>query len=441
MIRLDDFLEFLSIPSVSSEPAFTKEVRKAAEWVQKRLMNLGFKVELWEKAGFHPIVFASTAIDPKKPTLLIYNHYDVQPVDPLELWESPPFEPKIKDGQVYARGAQDNKGQLFYVLEALRLLKEREGSFPINIKLCIEGEEECGSAHLQQILKQKTQELKADYAAIVDLGIPSADTPAVTLGTRGLVTFDIEVEGSKVDLHSGSHGGIAFNPIHALVQLLASVRDENGAIAIPGFYDDVEELSAKNLEKISFHFDEKQYEKDFGLAPTGGDRNYEPLERLWLRPTFEVNGIWGGYIGEGFKTVIPAKAHAKFSCRLVPRQTPENIGEKVKEYLEKKAPPGITVKVKAHGGGGAARVKPDSQGVLAFAQAYCEVFGKPCQFILEGASIPIIPELASASGADPVLIGLGLQTDLIHAPNEHFGIDRLEKGAKIVMRAIELLAK
>jgi acetylornithine deacetylase/succinyl-diaminopimelate desuccinylase-like protein len=440
MLKLDEFIEFLSIPSISSEPDYKEDVRRAANWVRNRLEKLGFKVEFWEKADRHPIVFATTAIDPKKPTLLIYNHYDVQPVDPLDLWESPPFEPKIKDGQVYARGAQDNKGQCFYVLEGLRLLKERDGSFPINIKLCIEGEEEFGSTHLQEVVKEKKRALQADYVAIVDLGIPSIDTPAVTLGTRGIITFNMTAEGSKVDLHSGCHGGLVYNPIHALVKLLASARDSKGKITIPGFYDDVETMTPQEREHFSFDFNHKQYEEDFAAQATGGETTYQPLERLWLRPTFEINGIWGGYTGDGFKTVIPAKAQAKFSCRLVPHQKPEKIGQLVKEYFEKNAPSGIRIHVDYHGGGEAARANPNSKAVKAFAKAYSEVFGKPCQFILEGATIPIIPELVQASGAEPVLIGLGLTTDLIHAPNEHFGIDRLEKGAKIIMRAIELLA-
>lgn len=436
MINLDDYFQLLAIPSISSEPKYKTDVRLCAEWVQKYLKDIGFQTELWETEG-HPLVYASSGINPEKPTLLIYNHYDVQPVDPLELWKTAPFEPTQKGDQIYARGAQDNKGQLFYVLSALRHFK---GKFPLNIKLCIEGEEECGSMSLNNIVNQKKEALKADYLAIVDLGIPSSNTPAVTLGTRGMVTFAIEIEGSHVDLHSGCHGGVAYNPIHALVKLLGEVRDSEGKITIPGFYDGVELLSKDELAKIDFLFDENQYEKDFGIRATGGEIDFKPIERLWLRPTFEINGIWGGYTGEGFKTVIPAKAFAKFSCRLVPNQNPEKLGKLVKEHFERKAPPGTVVRVNILGEGGeAARSNPSSKAVQAFAKAYQEVFQKPCQFILEGASIPIIPKLAQASGAEPVLIGLGLPTDCIHAPNEHFGIDRLEKGAKIMIRAIEIL--
>lgn len=437
MINLDDFFEFLSIKSISSEPAFKDEVRKCALFVENRLKNLGFTTELWETER-HPIVFASTPHDATKPTLLIYNHYDVQPVDPLELWDTPPFTPTLKDGQIYARGAQDNKGQCFYVMEALRHIKERDGALPLNLKLIIEGEEECGSESLHKIVETKRKELQADIVAIVDLGIPSINTPALTLGTRGLITLDVELINASKDLHSGSHGGLAYNPIHALVKILSESRDANGKITIPGFYDDVVVFSEVERKNMRFTFDEKQYEKDFGTDATGGELNFTPIERNWLRPTLEVNGIVGGYIGDGFKTVIPSKASAKVSCRLVPNQSPDQIASLVKDYFEKKAPPGTTVTVHMHGKGGqAARASLNSKGVRSFAKAYSEVFKQPCQFIFEGASIPIIPKLVAVSGAEPVLLGLGLATDAIHAPNEHFGLDRLEMGAQIMVKAID----
>lgn len=440
MVNLTEFCEFLSIPSISSEPEYAKEVRRCALWLQQKINVLGFHTELWETPG-HPTLFAERIIDPALPTLLIYNHYDVQPVDPLELWTTPPFEPIIKDGCVYARGAQDNKGQCFYVLEAIRKLHESKQFPPINVKLIIEGEEECGSAHLPELLKQKKQELKADYVAVVDLGIPTPDTPAITLGTRGLVTFDITFTGSTVDLHSGSHGGIAFNPLHALVKLLGEVRDNEGHILIPGFYDDIVELSSEEKKRLAFTFDPAQYKKHFGIIPTGGESAFQPLERLWVRPTLEINGISGGYTGEGFKTVIPSKAKVKLSSRLVPNQSPDRITALIKDYFETHAPPGIEVHVKPHSGRGqAARSNSGSKGVQAFAKAFSEVFQKPCQYTFEGASIPIIPELVEASGAEPILLGLGLTTDCIHAPNEHFGIDRLEKGVEIISKAIQLLA-
>lgn len=433
MVDLKRFFEFLSIPSISSEPEYAPEVRRCALWVQNYLKEIGFETELWETER-HPILFAQKIVDPKLPTLLIYNHYDVQPVDPLELWTSKPFEPALKNDIVYARGAQDNKGQCFYVLEALRALKDR---FPINIKLCIEGEEECGSNSLHQILPSKKQQLQADYVAIVDLGIPNPHTPAITLGTRGLVTFDLKVIGSNGDMHSGMQGGVAFNPIHALVHLLDQARNKDGSIAIPGFYDGIQSITLEEKASIDFSFDAAGYEKNFRTKPTGGETAYTPLERLWLRPTLEVNGINGGYSGAGFKTVIPAEATAKLSCRLVPGQDPSRIADLVVAYFTKNAPPGTQVVMHAHPGRGeATRASPHSKGVKAFADAYSTVFKSPCKFILEGASIPIIPELVKASGAEPILMGLGLMTDQIHAPNEHFGVDRLKKGSEIIQKAI-----
>ncbi len=438
---LSEFTTFLSFPSISSEPQFQQSVLDCAEWLAQFLEKLDFHVEMWPTEG-HPIIFAShLKAGPKKPTLLIYHHYDVQPADPLEAWESPPFHPRILNGQVYARGAQDNKGQCFYTLQALKMLMEM-GDLPINIKLCIEGEEEVGSAGLAKILPKKKKELQADYLAIVDLALRQADAPSLTLGIRGIVTLEVQAKGSATDLHSGSHGGIAYNPIHALVNLLSMMRDNQGKIAIPGFYKDVKTLSKEEREPISFEFDEKAYLKDTGAKPTGGETEFSILERAWIRPSLEINGICGGYIGKGFKTVIPAEAHAKISCRLVPDQDPQKIGALVAEFLKKNAPQGIEIDVVVHPGQGkAVRLSPQAAVVYAFSRAFEEVFDKQCQFIFEGASIPIVPELALACGGETILLGLGLTTDQIHAPNEHFGIDRLEKGMLIMARAIENLSK
>lgn len=438
---LDDYYTFLRFPSVSSEPEYQKDVLACAEWLQTYLKDLGFHVERWETSG-HPTVFASYMhAGADKPTLLIYNHYDVQPVDPLDEWTTSPFSPEERNGEVYARGAQDNKGQCFYVLQALKFYLEYYGSFPINIKLCIEGEEEMGSVGLSQILESKREQLKADYTAIVDLGLHDAKIPALTLGIRGLFTMDVEVKGANTDLHSGSHGGIVPNPIHALVSLLAGLRDESGKITIPGFYDQVAEMPLEERAKISFHFDLNDYQSITGAYPVGGEKDFSALERAWIRPTLEINGISGGYTGKGFKTVIPAKAYAKISCRLVPDQDPHHMGELVANYLRKNAPSGVQVTVKVNPGNGkAARSKIDSRVVKAFAKAFEEVFGVPCEYILEGASIPIATELATVSGGEIILLGLGLTSDQIHAPNEHFGIDRIEKGILMIARAIEVLS-
>lgn len=438
---LEDFFDFLRFPSVSSESEYRQSILDCSKWTAGYLKQIGFDTEIWP-TDRHPIIYASDmSAGQGKPTLLIYQHYDVQPADPLEQWKSPPFEPTVRNGQVYARGAQDNKGQCFYVLQALKMLKELAGAFPINIKLCIEGEEEIGSAGLAGLLSQKKEQLNADYLTIVDLGLQKESSPALTLGIRGVMTMEVVVQGSSVDLHSGSHGGIAINPIHALVNLLANLRDEKGRINVPGFYDQVKEMSPEERSHVSFDFDANAYKKQTGAEPAGGEQDFSVLERAWLRPTLEINGIQGGYTGSGFKTVIPSSAFAKISCRLVPDQDPAEIGELVKSYLLEQAPPGIQVKVILHPGQGkAVRVSSESKVVKAFAKAFEEVFETPCSFIYEGASIPIVPELTEACGGETILLGLGLTTDQIHAPNEHFGIDRLQKGMLIMALALQKLA-
>ncbi len=441
---LQDYFKFLSFESVSTDPKYKSQVLACADWLADYLKQIGFDIELWPTSG-HPVIFGSNLKAGRdKPTLLIYNHYDVQPVDPLNEWTTPPFQPAIRDGEVYARGAEDNKGQCFYVTQALKALVERYKTLPINIKLCIEGEEECGSTGLSGILKDKKrqEQLKADYLAIVDMGLQHPQTPALTLGVRGLVTMEVQVQGSKGDLHSGSHGGIVYNPLHALVEMLSKLRDDQGKVTIPGFYDDVKPLDAMHRSKISLSFDPQKYEEMFGAKPLGGEKEFTPLDRAWNRPTLEINGISGGYGGPGFKTVIPAKAIAKISCRLVPNQDPQKIGKLVADYLKQLAPKGVAVEVEIYPGRGKAiRANPSSAVVTAFAKAYEELFQKPCEYIFEGGSIPVVTELAEASQSEVLLLGFGLPDDQIHAPNEHFGVDRLEKGFYVMYRAIELLAK
>jgi acetylornithine deacetylase/succinyl-diaminopimelate desuccinylase-like protein len=439
---LEDYFRFLSFQSVSTDPAFTPDVLACAEWLTDYIQSIGFTVEKWPTSGY-PVIFAQNLeAGPDQPTLLIYNHYDVQPVDPVNEWSTPPFQPSIRNGEVYARGAEDNKGQCMYVLHALKVLKERKGRFPINIKLCIEGEEESGSRGLAETLTDpsRQEKLKADYLAIVDMGLRDKDTPAVTLGVRGITALEISVQGSKTDLHSGSHGGIVYNPLRALVQMLSRLWKENGEVAVPGFYDDVVELSPQEKDLVALDFDSEKYQAMFGALPTGGERAFSALERAWIRPTIEINGIGGGYSGPGMKTVIPAKASVKISCRLVPNQDPDVIGPLVAQFLKEQAPEGIQVVVPfSRGGGKAVRANPNSPVVKAFAQAYEELFHKPCERIFEGGSIPIATQLTEVCGGDVILLGFGLPDDQIHAPNEHFGIDRLEKGFIVMTRALELL--
>ncbi len=437
---LKEFSEFLAFQSISSEHSYKEDILKCADWVVQFLQSIHFQTSLWETSG-HPIIFAEDlSAGPDQPTLLIYNHYDVQPVDPLDLWKTPPFRATMHEGQIYARGAQDNKGQCFYVLQALKYYKTVVGALPINIKLIIEGEEECGSHGLLEILPKKAKELKADYLAIVDLGIPNINTPAITLGIRGLVTMDVKLTGSNTDLHSGSHGGLVFNPLHALTDILGKLRDSTGKITVPGFYDSITPISKEEVERLSLTFDEKGYFKEFEAAASGGETAFTPLERNWLRPTLEINGLWGGYTGSGFKTVIPAQAFAKISCRLVPGQDPATIGKLVAKAIESHAPKGIKTEVDIHAGGGpAVRGTPESKIVQAVAKSYEETFKTPCKYILEGASIPVVSKLAETCKAETVLFGLGLPSDKIHAPNEHFGVDRLAKGFEIITRTIQHL--
>lgn len=438
---LEDFFTLLRFPSVSAESPYQSHVIDCAHWLSEQIKGIGLQVETWETKG-HPTLFASyLEAGPDRPTLLLYNHYDVQPVDPLEEWESPPFEPTIRDGEVYARGAQDNKGQLFYVFQALKFLMNRDGRLPINVKWIIEGEEECGSAGLSGILKERAEELTADYLAVVDVEIPGPGIPGVVLSVRGIMTTTLELYGSNTDLHSGSHGGMVYNPLHAMVELLSKLRDEEGRITLPGFYDDIQDLTEEERSEINFDFDEKGYENIFGCAPTGGEKAYGPQERQWIRPTLEINGITGGYGGDGFKTVIPAKAMAKLSCRLVPRQDPQKIHDSLELFLKQHLPPGIEMKLVPHHGGFALRSSPHGTHVQALAQAYSEVLEKPCRFILSGGSIPISSELGKAAGAEVVLLGYGLPTDKIHAPNEHFGVERLKQGMMTIARTLEILGE
>lgn len=438
---LNDYKTFLRFPSISADPAYRADLNACADWIVTRLRSMGFTVKKWPTPNRCPVIFAEhLQAGTDKPTILLYNHYDVQPVDPLEEWHSPPFEPTVRDDVVYARGAQDNKGQCFYVLLGLALLLEETGNFPLNIKLCIEGEEEIGSPGLAQLLNEKRENVKADYVAIVDLGLPDAQTPTLTLGTRGIITMDVEVRSASRDLHSGTHGGLAPNALQIMIHLLDSLHEPSGRIAVPGFYDSMIDTSPEEMQKLATTFDVDHYVATHGAHPIGGERKLSPIIRSWLQPTLEINGLSGGYTGAGFKTIIPAKAHAKLSCRLVPGQDPAQIGQLVANYLHKQTPPEVHMTVDIHKGQGrAVRISSDAKIVRAFSASFEEIFGKPCQFILEGASIPIVPALMVASGGEPVMLGLGLTTDLIHAPNEHFSLDRIEKGALIIARALEHL--
>ena len=436
---LEDFFTFLSFRSISTDPQYKKDCLDCAHWLKEYLNNIGLETVLWEGPGL-PVVFGQLSkAGPKRPTLLLYHHYDVQPVDPLELWKSDPFKPVVRNNQVYARGAVDNKGQCFYSITALKAMLEMAKDLNVNIKIFIEGEEECSSLGTTAIIEQHKKELAADHLLVIDFDMPAAATPGVTLGMRGLITLNVECSNSSVDLHSGVHGGIALNPNRALVKALSCLWDSAGRIAIPHFYDAIKPLSPKDLSSIDMSFDVEKYVESFGVKAFGGEEGCSLKESNWLRPSLEINGMWGGYTGIGFKTVIPSSSFAKISCRLVPSQDPEKIGALIAKFLRSHVPDGIEMKVDVHHGAPSFRSSMDSSIVKVAALAYEEVFGKPCRYVLCGASVPIVVNLAKASGAEVAMIGVGLVDDDIHAPNEHFGLDRFALGFLSIGKMIDRL--
>lgn len=436
----EDYFTFLRFPSISADPSYALELKACAAWVKDYLTKYcAMKAELVETAGY-PLVFAEDLRAGKgAPTLLAYGHYDVQPVDPLELWKSDPFQPTERDGKIYARGAVDDKGQIFYAMVAARAWHELGKELPINLKFCIEGEEESASVGLSTTLPKLKDKLQADYLVVVDSNQFDETTPALTLSGRGLATFEVILRGSSTDLHSGLHGGLAYNPNRALVELLSKVWDQNGRVQIEGFYDDVLELSEEEKSQYAFRFDEKNYRKEFGIDAIGGEKGRTLAEKNGLRPTFEINGMTGGYTGKGFKTVIPQEARAKISCRLVPHQNPKKITAIVTAFLKKHVQPGIQIEVKDLGAEEAFWGSPDSLAAKALALASSEVMEHECKKTLGGGSIPIIASMTKLLKAEVVGMGQGLPTDSIHAPNEHFDFKRFEHGFLSFARMLELI--
>jgi acetylornithine deacetylase/succinyl-diaminopimelate desuccinylase-like protein len=434
-----DYFDFLRFRSISADPEYGGEMRACADWVAKYLEESGLQVEQWETPGY-PVVAGKWMGAEGKPTLLLYGHYDVQPVDPLDEWESDPFEPTVRGRDVFARGAQDNKGQILYAMAAIRALMKRDGKLPINVKVCIEGEEESKSVGFSKVLEERKEQLQADYLVAPDFDIPAADRPSIVLGLRGLVALTVDLRGSKHDLHSGMAGGIVYNPNHALVEMLAALRNEEGQVVVPGFYDDVEMLSDEERDLLTLDLgDEQLYREEFEAEANGGEADLPPGESARARPTLEINGISGGYSGPGFKTVIPAQAQAKISCRLVPHQDHAKIRDAIVKFLEERCPKGMEMTVTDHGGAGAMRASVKGPLVDALAKAYEEVFGKECVRTLSGGSVPITQQLARVAGAEAVFMGTGLMSDAIHAPNEHFNLDRQRLGFQVFARFLELL--
>lgn len=431
-------LELLKIPSVSADPAFKNDVMNCAENLAENLREIGMeKVEICQTDGY-PIVFGEKIINPELPTVLVYGHYDVQPADPIDLWTSPPFEPVIKkteihpEGAIFARGACDDKGQMFMHVKAVEAMLE-SNELPCNVKFMIEGEEEVGSENLGIFVKNNKEKLKADIILVSDTGMLANDIPSVTTGLRGLSYVEVELTGPNRDLHSGLYGGCVANPINVLAQMIASLHDENGKITIPGFYDKVVELSdEERAEMAKAPFSHEEYCKALDLKDVMGEAGYSTPERGSIRPTLDVNGIWGGYTGEGAKTVIASKAFAKISMRLVPDQDPEEITQLFKTHFEAIAPNSVSVVVKPHHGGEAAVTPIDSIGYKAASMAYEKAFGKKPIPVRSGGSIPIVAMFEKELGLKTILMGFGLNSDAIHSPNEHYGLFNFYKGIETI---------
>ena len=429
---LNEMLELLRIPSVSAKTEHKNDMRTCAELVKKRLLDAGSdKAEVMETAG-HPVVYGEKIVDAAKPTVLVYGHYYVQPAEPLELWHSGPFEPVIKDGKVYARGSADDKGQFYMHVKALETLI-KTNSLKNNIKFLIEGEEEVGSPNLGKFVADHKDLLKADVILISDSSMISMENPSLDIGVRGLAYIEVEVTAANRDLHSGVYGGAVANPITILSKMITSCHDENNHITIPGFYDDVVEATKEERELMAkAPYDEDEYKKDLGVKELWGEKSFTTNERTGIRPTLEVNGIWGGYTGEGSKTVLPSKATAKISARLVPNQSSKKITQLMLEYFEKIAPAGVSVKAFEHHGGEAYMTPIDSKAYQSAAKAIKETFGREPIPVRGGGSIPICSILEKELGIKIVFMGFGLDSDNLHSPNEKFNLENYYKGIETI---------
>lgn len=429
---LEELLELLRIPSISADSKYKGDVAKCAEAVKASLISAGCDTaEICPTKG-HPIVYGEKIIDPALPTVLVYGHYDVQPPDPLDLWYSGPFEPVIKDGNIYARGACDDKGQVFMHVKAFEVMA-KTNSLACNVKMMIEGEEEVGSDNLGIFLEDNKEKLAADIVLVSDTAMISLENPSIETGLRGLAYMEVEVTGPNKDLHSGVYGGGVGNPINILCKMIASLQDENNRITIPGFYDKVQDLTDEQRKALNdAPFDLEEYKKDLDIADVRGEKGYTTLERTGTRPTLDVNGIWGGYTGEGAKTVLPSKAYAKISMRLVPDQSSNEISEMFAKHFESIAPPSVKVKVTPHHGGEPVVTPTDSVAYQAAAKAIETSFGKAPIPTRGGGSIPIVALFEKTLGLKTVLMGFGLDSDAIHSPNEKYGVANYFKGIETI---------
>ena len=429
---LDELLELLRIPSISAKSENKEDMIKCAEGIKHRLQEAGVdKVEIFLTEG-HPIVYAEKIIDPNKPTVLVYGHYDVQPAEPLELWKSGPFDPVIIDGKIFARGSCDDKGQMYMHIKALEILMQTN-TLINNIKFCIEGEEEVGSPNLAKFVETNKELLKADVVLISDTAMISLDTPSIDIGVRGLSYIEVTVTGPNRDLHSGVYGGAVANPITILAKMIASCHDENNHITIPGFYDDVVVATMEERKLMAeAPFDEQEYKDDLGVKELWGEKGYSTIERTGIRPTLELNGIWGGYQGEGAKTVLPSQATAKISTRLVPDQSSVKITAMLLEHFKKIAPPNVTVSAFEHHGGEPYMTPINSIAYQAAAKALETTFGKKPIPVRGGGSIPICALFEKELGIKIVFMGFGLDSDNLHSPNEKFNLENFYKGIETI---------
>ena len=431
--HLEELKQFLRIPSISALSDHKEDMKTAAEWLADSMKSVGLENVSIDETKGHPVVYADWMHAEGKPTLLIYGHYDVQPVDPLNLWESEPFNPQVRDNKLYARGASDDKGQVYMHVKAVEALLQTEGKLPVNVKFCIEGEEEIGSPNLPEYVEANTEKLAADIIVISDTGMQGPGKPAVCYGLRGLTGVQIEVKGAKGDLHSGLYGGSVQNAIHALVTVLDSFRDEEGTIQVEGFYDNVRAVTdEERTAYAALDFNEEALKEELGVNALFGEKGYTHLERTWVRPTLEINGVFGGFSGEGIKTVLPAEAGAKITCRLVPDQDPDEIVEKLKAHIEKHKPIGVTVEVTEFDKGKPFITPFDHPAIQAAGRSYEKVYNVPTAYVRGGGSIPIVAAFDEILGYPVVLMGFGLASENFHAPNEHFHLENFDQGLRVI---------
>lgn len=440
---LNELREFLRLPSVSTQPDHEADVAATADWLANKLLDAGLEnVQILPTAG-HPLVYGDWLhAGADAPTVLVYGHYDVQPVEPLELWETPPFEPTQKGDYLYARGASDDKGQVYIHVKAVEAYLKTEGRLPVNIKFIVEGEEEIGSPNLEHFVSSNPELLAADALLVSDTSILSPEQPALVYSLRGMCYLFLDVTGADHDLHSGSFGGGINNPINAIAHIIAKLKDEDGHILIPGFYDKVRPLSAEERALLAqFPLDEEEWLRETGAPAIWGEPEYTLVERLGARPTLDVNGIIGGYTGEGRKTVLPSTVHAKISMRLVPDQSPAEIGELFRQYVESILPPSVTAKIEVNGLGPTAVVDYNSPACQAAAAAYEAAFGRRPVYMREGGSIPIVSQMQKELGMQPILMGFGLPTDRLHSPNERFYLPNYYRGIETSIRFLSEYAR